>query len=278
MTPTEMSHEIRRIVLERSFFAGVGHIGSALSVADILGSLYAPDGGALADHNPEDPDRNRFILSCGHKNLALLGALHLRGWISAAEMETFCQPGSELYTHPSHHVRGIEFSSGSLGMGLSFGCGAALAARMQGSKRKTYVLISDSELNEGSTWEAVMFAAHHKLSNLIAIVDVNGQQALGKTVDICDLGIVRSKFAAFGWHTEIRDLRGRTTSTGSSDADFIINDLGYMNRMKHGMPSILECQTTFGKGVSFMEQGGVDWHYKPMTEALYSLAMSEIEA
>src|SRR6188474_452255 len=164
-----VAKQIRRIILGQSRRANVGHIGSALSVADILAVLYHD---VLRIPKPRDPERDRFILSKGHAALALYAALSLRGWLNAADLETYCGDGSLLGVHPEHQLCGVDFSTGSLGHGLSLGAGAALAARLQRSPRRAFVLVSDAECNEGSVWEAIMFAAHHHLSNLIAIVDL----------------------------------------------------------------------------------------------------------
>jgi transketolase len=142
---------IRRIVLDHSKRAGVGHIGSALSIADIVAALFS---GALRVVDPHDPDRDRFILSKGHASLALYAALYLRGWITEEDLGRYCADGSLLGVHPERALRGVDFSTGSLGHGLSMGAGAALAARLQGSARRVFVLVSDAECNEGSLWEA----------------------------------------------------------------------------------------------------------------------------
>ena len=180
------ARRIRRLILDHSYRAGVGHIGSALSIADIVAALY---GGVLHIPEPGDPERDRFVLSKGHAALALYAALHLKGWVTAEQLDTYCGDGTTLGVHPEAALAGVDFASGSLGHGLSMGAGAALAARLQGASRRTFVLVSDAECNEGSLWEAAMFAAHHKLSNLVAVavVDVNGQQALGYTRDVVDL-------------------------------------------------------------------------------------------
>jgi transketolase len=187
---------IRRIVLEQSMRAGVGHIGSALSVADIVAAIYAD---ALEATDPRDPERDRFVLSKGHASLAVYAALYLRSWLSHEQLSTYCADGTRLGTHPEPGVPGIDFATGSLGHGLSLATGAALAARLDGSKRRSFCLLSDAECNEGSVWEAVMFAAHHRLSNLVAIVDLNGQQALGYTKDVLDLSPMVERWRAFGW-------------------------------------------------------------------------------
>jgi len=258
---TPSGRAIRRIVLEQSKRAGVGHIGSALSIADIVACLY---GGVLRVARPDDPDRDRFILSKGHAALALYAALHLRGWLSAAEVQTFCSDGSALGVHPERTVTGIDFSTGSLGLGLCLGTGAALAARLQASARRVFVLLSDAELNAGAVWEAAMFAAHHRLGQLIAIVDANGQQALGKTRDILDLEPLAARWRAFGWDTH--EIDGHDPSALAALIASL--DTG------RGHPHAIIARTTFGKGVSYMENR-IEWHYSPMSDEQFDRAMAE---
>jgi len=256
---------IRRLILDASFHAGVGHIGSALSIADIVAALHF---GVLRCERPDDPERDRFILSKGHAALALFAALHLRGWIDAAELLTYCGDATRLGVHPEAGVPGVDISTGSLGHGLSIGVGMALAARMQGdTRRRTFVLLSDAECNEGAVWEAIMFAAHHRLSNLVAIVDANGQQALGYTRDVLDLGPLPAKWRAFGW--DAHEVDG--------------HDVAALQRTISGLadvadrPHVVVARTVAGKGVPFME-GQIDWHYLPMTREHYELACRELEA
>ena len=177
------ARQMREIILEQAYRAHVGHIGSALSVADILATLYSQ---VLQIPSPSDPGRDRFVLSKGHAALALYAALFLRGWISADMLNTYCENGTLLGVHPERLLPGVDFGTGSLGMGISYATGAALAARLQDSKRRVFVLVSDAECNEGIVWESAIFAAHHKISNLYVIVDLNGQQALGYTKDTLD--------------------------------------------------------------------------------------------
>jgi transketolase len=255
---------IRRIVLEQSHRAHVGHIGSALSIADIIAALY---GQVLNVADPLDLDRDRFILSKGHAALALYAAVHLRGWISLPDLNTYCGEGTLLGVHPEHALAGVDFSSGSLGQGLSIGCGAALAARMQGSRRRVFVVVSDAECNEGAVWEAAMFAAHHRLSNLTVIVDSNGQQALGYTNQVLDLSPLSSRWQAFGWETY--DVDGH-------DIPGLVQ--GLLPQASEGSrPRALVAKTTFGKGVSFMESL-ILWHYLPMSDAQYAQALAEIDS
>jgi transketolase len=255
--------KLRRIVIEQSKRAGVGHIGSSLSVADIIACLY---GGIMKIATPDDPDRDRFVLSKGHAALALYAAFHLRGWISAEELNTFCGDGSRLGVHPEHLLPGVDFCTGSLGQGLSFGIGAAFAGRFQNSARRSFVLLSDAECNEGSVWEAIMFAAHHKLANLVAILDLNGQQAFGYTKDVINLAPMAQRWQSFGW--DVHTVDGHNLEQISA----VVNSLD----TKNGAPHVLIAHTTFGKGVSFMESQ-IKWHYSPLNDSEYKQAMHELE-
>ena len=234
-----------------------------MSIADLIATSYEA---ALRITSPEDPDRDRFILSKGHAALALYAALHLRGWVSKEELESYCADGTRLGVHPEIGLRGVDFTTGSLGLGLSFGAGAALAGRLLHSSRHVYVLISDAECNEGAIWEAAMFAAHHRLVNLTAIIDCNGQQALGYTRDILDLTRMRERWELFGWDADEID---------GHDFDLIARSMQRCRTARR--PSVIVARTTFGKGVSFMESQ-IGWHYWPMSEAQYQQALREIEA
>jgi transketolase len=258
-----LSKQIRRSVLTHSKRANVGHIGSALSVVDLLAALY---GGVLEARSATDPERDRFILSKGHAALALYSTLHATGRLSDCALASFCVDGSALATHPEHVVSWVDFSTGSLGLGLSFAVGAALAARIQGSRRRAFVLLSDAECNEGSVWEAVMLAAHHGLGNVIALVDVNGQQALGYTHEVLDLAPLSRRWQAFGW--DVHEVDGH-------DVEALTSTLESVSAVTT-KPHVLLAQTTFGKGVSYME-GTIAWHYLPMSDAQYTQAMSELE-
>jgi transketolase len=257
-----LSRQIRRGVLEQSKRANVGHIGSALSVADLLAAIF---GGVLKADSASDPERDRFILSKGHAALALYVALHATGRLSDATLARFCMDGSPLATHPEHVVRGIDFSTGSLGQGLSYAVGAAFAARMQRSARRAFALLSDAECNEGSTWEAVMLAAHHRLGNMIALVDVNGQQALGYTRDVLDLAPLSARWSAFGW--DVHEVDGH-------DVDALTSTMQSLPSDGSG-PHVLLARTTFGRGVSYMEHK-ISWHYLPMSDEQYATALEEL--
>jgi transketolase len=259
-----MALDVRRAILVQSKRAGLGHIGSCLSIADIVTALY---GDTLHLPALDHPDRDRFILSKGHAALALYAALQASGWITQDQLSSYCENGSLLSGHPEHQLDGIELSTGSLGHGLSVGAGIALAGRLRGSAYRTFVLMSDAECNEGSVWEAAMFAAHHRLGNLVAIIDDNGQQALGHTADVLDLEPLVERWAAFGWDAQVVDghdpvaLAARIEALDTSVA----------------APHVLVARTVFGKGVSYMERK-VEWHYWPMSEDDYARALDELSA
>ena len=267
--------------------ANVGHIGSALSIADIIAALY---GDVLRIVHLDDPNRDRFILSKGHAAMALYAALYLRRWMTKETLDTYCQEsvvsgqspvtskdvvstdhwqqatGNCLGVHPEYTIPGIDFSTGSLGHGLAIGAGAALAAQLGGCSRRAFVLISDAECNEGSIWESVMFAAHHRLSSLIAIVDLNGQQAFGYTDDVLSLSPMSKKWEAFGW--DVHEVDGHDISEMTAT----IEKLDTIS----GCPHILVARTTFGKGVPYMENQ-IKWHYMPMSDAEYQKAVEAVE-
>jgi transketolase len=258
---SSLAHDIRRSIIEESYRARVGHIGSALSIADILAVLFGEtlnlDGGN---------DRDRLILSKGHAALALYAALAATARMSRDDLMTYCSDGTALGAHPEHAVSGIDFSTGSLGHGLSLGAGAALAARLQGSDRRSFVLISDAELNEGSVWEAAMFAAQHRLGGLVAIIDLNGQQALGYTKDVLDLSPVADRWRQFGWSVDEVD---------GHDLDQLKVSLAG-EEGPNAPPRIVIARTTFGKGVSYMESH-IEWHYLPLSDEHYAQAVAELD-
>ncbi len=255
------SRDVRRVVIDQAFRAGVGHIGSALSIVDLLVALY---GDPTIHLGPNDePSADRLILSKGHAALALYAVLFLCGSMAEDQLSTYCGDGTLLGVHPERALPGIHFSTGSLGHGLPMGAGVALGGRMQGTADRTFVLMSDAECNEGSVWEAAMFAGHHRLSNLIGIVDLNGQQALGHTRDVLSLAPLAAKWKAFGW--DVHELDGH-------DIEAIRAAIA---APEVGAPRIILASTTFGKGVSYMENS-IAWHYQPMTAEQHAAAIHEI--
>lgn len=244
--------------------ARASHIGGVLSIADILGVLYS----GILNVRASDPYwdlRDRFILSKGHCCAGVYAALNLRGFISSDEILTYAKDGSRLMSHISHKVPGVEFSTGSLGHGLPFGVGKALAAKMQAKSWRTFVLMSDGELDEGSNWEAFMFASHHRLDNLVAIVDYNKLQSLTSIEKTLRLEPLAEKLKAFGWC--VREIDGHNHQEIHSHLSEIPWTVG--------MPSVLIAHTTKGKGVSFMERK-VEWHYRSPSDAQLALALEEL--
>jgi transketolase len=264
MDPNDFARQLRLLILEVSKRAGVGHIASSLSIVDIMAVLFA----LYLDNAEGEQPRTRFVLSKGHAALALYGALHLCGRLTRDDLNQYCADGSALGVHPEHTVVGIDVSTGSLGQGLSLSAGSALAAQIERAPRRTYCLLSDAELDEGSVWEAIMFAGHRRLGQLTAIVDLNGQQALGKTSEVLDLGSaaeVAAKMTSFGWSSVVvdgHDIAALAAALAPSDGD---------------APRMIIARTVAGHGVSFME-GQVAWHYLPLSDQQYYLALRELAA
>lgn len=228
-----------------------GHVGGALSIIEILRVLY-DDVMNYRVNDPQWQDRDRFILSKGHGCLALYAMLADKGFISTDELKTYALQGSRLGGHPERSkVPGIEASTGALGHGLSFGVGMALGLRIKRKNCKVFVLLGDGELNEGSVWEAVLSASHHKLSNLTALVDRNGLQLCGPTCDIANLDPLREKFESFGF--AVKEVDGHDVN----EMKKLLKKVPF-NKDK---PSIIICDTVKGKGISFMEND-FQWHWK----------------
>jgi len=253
---------VRRIILEQSKRANVGHIGCALSVADIVTSVY--DFG-LRERTGDANDRDRFVLSKGHAALALYACLHAKGRLSREQIDTYCADNTLLGVHPEHALEGVDFCTGSLGQGLSMAAGAALAARLQHSTRRVYALLSDAECNEGSVWEAAMFAAHFRLRRLMAVIDYNKLQSLTGTEQTIGLEPFEDKWRAFGW--EVRRCDGHDHAALAAT----------FGRPAGGdRPVVVICDTTKGKGVSFMENS-VLWHYRAASEDELAQALRELD-
>ena len=244
-----LAARIRRTALRLTAAAGVSHIGSSLSCADILAAFY---GAVLRvdPARPRDPGRDRFVLSKGHAAAALYAALAARGFLPESELETYFRNGTRLAGHASHHVPGVELSTGSLGHGLPVATGLALAGHLAGANHRVFVLLSDGELDEGSNWEAALFAAHHRLDRLTAIIDANGLQSLAPVSETLELEPLAAKWRSFGWET---------IETGGHDPAALAEILAAPARA--GRPRCVIARTTKGKGVSFMEHR-VLWHYR----------------
>jgi transketolase len=262
----EMAKKLRRHVITMISTAGSGHPGGSLSAADILTVLYFK----VLRYDAENPlwsGRDRFILSKGHAAPILYAALAEAGYFSTTELATLRKFGSRLQGHTDRkYTPGVEMSAGSLGMGLSFAVGIALAARLDSKTYRTYVLLGDGECQEGQTWEAALSAAHFKLDNLTAIVDYNGIQLSGWTRDIMKLEPFTRKWQAFGWCTIHID---------GHDFDQILYACQRAKRTKN-RPTVIIARTIKGKGVSFMENN-VAFHGKAPTAEEAQMALKEME-
>lgn len=262
-----LAKKIRIHALHMTSRGGSSHIGGVLSMADIVAVLYS---GVLRvdPKDPKWPARDRFILSKGHAGAGVYAALAERGFMSVEKLKTHCQDGSDLCGHVSHHgVPGVELSTGSLGHGLPVGAGMALGAKLDGRHHRVFVLLSDGECDEGSNWEAILFAGHHRLDHLIAIVDYNKIQSLKSVSDTLELEPFADKWRAFRWSVvEIDGHDHQALKTTLSAAPAVA-----------GMPTVVIAHTTKGKGVSFMENS-VLWHYRTARGDEYDRALAELES
>lgn len=264
MTTETFAQAIRRHSLRMVANAKASHIGSALSIADIVAVLYSH----VLKLKPDEPkwaERDRFILSKGHACVVVYAALAERGFFAPEQLDQYGRDFSDMMTHINAKVPGVEFSTGALGHGLPFGVGKALAAKRRGLDWRTFVVLSDGEMDEGSNWEALMFAAHHKLDNLVAIIDYNKLQSLGSVASTLGLEPLRAKLEAFGWSVREGDGHDHALLRDSFDAA----------PWEPGKPSLFLAHTTKGKGVSFMENK-VEWHYRNPDVTMLAAALEEI--
>lgn len=260
-----LAGRIRRHALQMTSAGGGSHIGAIFSCTDILAVLY---GGVMRvdPANPGDPARDRFVMSKGHAGGGLYAALAERGFFPTERLLTHYQNGSDLCGHVSHELPGIDISTGSLGHGLSIAAGMAYAGRLRSASHRVFCLLSDGECDEGSIWEAALFAGHHGLSNLTVIVDYNRIQGLAPVSEILELEPFADKWTSFGW--AVREVAGHDHEallTAFSQLPFAGNK-----------PSCVIAHTTKGKGVSFMENT-VLWHYRIPRGAELEAALAELE-
>ena len=258
--------KIRKGIIEGVYNAKSGHPGGSLSIADLLTYLYFEKMNVNSS-DPEDPDRDRFVLSKGHCAPALYAVLALKGYFSDKELKSLRHIGAMLQGHPCIHTKGIDMSSGSLGQGISAACGMALAGKLDGKSYKVYTVLGDGEVEEGQVWEAAMFAAHKNLDNLIAVVDNNGLQIDGPISEVCSPEPITDKFAAFGWHVITMDAH---------DFDLIEKAFAEAETIS-GKPVAIIQKSIKGKGVSFMENQ-VSWHGSAPNKEQYEQAMKELDA
>lgn len=260
--------EVRALMLKMANFgkAEGAHIGPALSLADIVTVLFFDTLNYRADE-PQWAGRDRFILSKGHGVLALYAPLALCGFYPMEETKTFVNFDTRLAGHPSSlELGGIEHPAGALGHGLSVGCGIALAGAMDRSNYRTYVVLGDGEINEGSVWEAAMFAKQHKLDNLVAVIDQNGFQYGGTTEQVMDLDSIEDKWRMFGWNVISVDGHDVAQLQAAFEAAKQVKEV----------PSCIVAKTVKGKGVSFMENNN-DWHHASLSDEMFEKALVELQ-
>lgn len=263
----DKAREVRSLMLKMANFgkAEGAHLGPALSLADIVTVLFFSAMNYKSD-DPNNPERDRFILSKGHGVLALYAPLAVAGFYPEDETATFVGKNTRLAGHPSSlELGGLEHPAGSLGHGLSVGCGLAKAAKLDGKDYRTYVVLGDGEINEGSVWEAVMFAKQHGLDNLLAVVDKNGFQYGGTTEQLMDLSPIEDKFRAFGWNV--------ITVDGHNVAE--LQDAMEAAKSVKNVPTCIVANTVKGQGVPFMENNN-DWHHASLSDELYEKALAEL--
>ena len=258
--------KVRKGIIEGVYNAKSGHPGGSLSIAELLTYLYFEKMN-VDPQNPEDPDRDRLVLSKGHCAPALYSVLALKGYFSEKELKSLRHIGSMLQGHPCINTKGIDMSSGSLGQGISAACGMALAGKLDNKSYKVYAVLGDGEIEAGQVWEAAMFASHKKLDNLVAIVDNNGLQIDGTLSEVCSPEPITDKFAAFGWHVITMDAHD------FDDIERAFNEADTIT----GKPVAIIQKSIKGKGVSFMENQ-VSWHGSAPNTQQYEQAMNELDA
>lgn len=258
--------EIRKDIVTAIFEAQSGHPGGSLSAADILTYLYFCEMN-VDPQNPDKEDRDRFVLSKGHIAPAFYAVLAQRGYFPREELKTLRKLGTRLQGHPCMtHCPGIDMSSGSLGQGISAAVGMALSGKMHEKSYRVYTLLGDGEIQEGQVWEALMFAGHHKLDNLVVIIDNNGLQIDGPVEKVCSPYPIEEKLQAFGFSV---------CSIDGHDMDQIAEAFNTARKTK-GLPTAIVARTVKGKGVSFMENNA-SWHGKAPNRQEYEQAMNDLE-
>ena len=260
-----LANNIRLGIIEGVYNAASGHPGGSLSIADVMTYLYFVE----MKVNPEDPkweDRDRFVLSKGHTAPALYATLAERGFLPKEELKTLRKTASRLQGHPDMKgTPGVDMTTGSLGLGFSAACGMALSAKIWNKDYRTYVMLGDGESEEGQVWEAAMFAAHYKLDNLCAVLDLNGLQIDGPITEVMNPMPHDEKFRAFGWHVITIDAHNfEEIEAAFAEAKTV-----------KGKPTIIIQKSTKGKGVSYME-GKCEWHGQAPKADLYEVAVADL--
>ena len=264
----EAARKIRVGIIEGTHAAKSGHPGGSLSIADIMAYLYFEEMN-IDPKNPKDPTRDRFVLSKGHTAPALYAALAERGFFDKEELKTLRKIDSRLQGHPDMKgIPGVDMTTGSLGLGISAACGMALSAKITGKSYYTYTILGDGECEEGQVWEAAMFAAHHKLDNLVGMVDWNGQQIDGKVDEVGGVGDLEAKFKAFGWDVIVAD---------GHDFEEILKAYAKADEAcGNGKPVMILFKSDMGHGVDFMA-GTHAWHGKAPSAEQCANALAQLE-
>ncbi len=263
----KMANEVRKGIITAVHSAKAGHPGGSLSAADLFTYLYFEEMN-IDPEKPDDPDRDRFVLSKGHTAPGYYSALAHRGYFPVEDLPTLRHIGSHLQGHPCmQHTPGVDMSSGSLGQGISAAAGMALSAKMSGKDYRVYTLLGDGEIQEGQVWEAAMFAGHRKLDNLVVIVDNNGLQIDGNIADVCSPYPIDKKFEAFQFHV--------INVADGNDMDQLRAAFKEAREVK-GMPVAIIMKTVKGKGVSFMEDKA-EWHGAAPNDEQFAVAMADLE-
>lgn len=263
----QLALKIRRHAVLMTHKGKSSHVASVLSMADIMAVLY---GQVLRKrpHEPRWPERDRFILSKGHAGAGVYAALAETGYFPVERLQGHCAPGSQLCGHVSHlGIPGVELSTGSLGHGLSVGAGMAYAAKVDNKSFRVFVVLSDGECDEGSNWEAILFAGHHRLAQLVAIVDYNKIQSLASVAETLGLEPFAAKWQAFGW--QVKEVDGHDHEQLAAALD--------IRPVAGSPPTCVIAHTVKGKGVSFMENS-VLWHYRSPQGDEFQAALAELEA
>lgn len=264
MNSIELASNIRKASVKMVYKAHASHIGGALSMADILAVMYAD----ILHYRPNNPlwkDRDRCFLSKGHACVSFYAVLAYSGYFPLSKLDSYGQDGSCFLCHTSHHVPGVEISAGSLGHALPIACGIAYGAKIQKKNFRTYVIVGDGEMDEGSNWEAILFAAHHKLDNLCLIIDYNKIQSFGNTNDVLKLEPLAAKLEAF--NCKVLNVDGHNHE--------ILKDAFLQGANEKNRPTVIIANTVKGKGISYMEDNLL-WHYRSPNQEQYEQAMEEL--
>ena len=266
LTLKRTANNIRLGIIEAVYNAACGHPGGSLSIADVLTYLYFEEMN-IDPKNPQDPGRDRFVLSKGHTAPALYSTLAERGFFDKEELKTLRKTASRLQGHPDMKgVPGVDMSTGSLGLGFSTACGMALSAKVSGDSYRVYSALGDGESEEGQVWEAAMFASHYKLDNLVAIIDLNGLQIDGPITEVMNPMPHDEKLRAFGWHV---------ITINAHDFDEI--EAAFKEaRTVVGKPTAIIAKSVKGKGVSYMENS-CEWHGQAPKIDLYEVAVADLK-